>query len=494
MKNIVSVAKKINISDDELELYGNYMAKVNKSVDEKKAKLILVTAISPTKYGEGKTTVSIGLHDSLCKLGKKSLAVLREPSLGPVFGMKGGACGGGKATILPEEEINLHFTGDFHAITAANNLLASAIYNHIYQGNSLNLDETRIEFKRCLDVNDRALRDSFNITAASEVMAIFCLASDLDDLRKRLSDILVGYTKDDKPVFARDLKVDGAMFKLLKKAFVPNLVQTIYGNPVLVHGGPFANIAHGCSSITSIKLGLGIADYVITEAGFGSDLGCEKFMNITSRYGNFNSDYVVLVATVRGLKHSGIENLGAHIDNIKQYNVPFCVAINQFSEDTIDDLHEIQNYCKERNVKCISTTSYVDGEDGSIDLANYIINDGLKEKNNFHYLYGNENSIKEKIEILANNVYHAKDIEYSRDALDVLDEIDKMGLNDYPICVAKTQYSISDNKNLLGYPKDYTLHVKSIRIQTGSKMIIVLLNDIITMPGLPKIPNFESMQ
>jgi len=494
MKNIVNIAKKLNINLDDLELYGNYMAKVNIEPKDKKANLILVTAISPTKYGEGKTTVSIGLHDSLSKLGMNSLAVLREPSLGPVFGMKGGACGGGKATILPDEDINLHFTGDFHAITAANNLLASAIDNHIYQGNSLNIDENRIEFKRCLDVNDRALRDKFNITAASEVMAIFCLASDLDDLRKRLGDILVGYTKDDKPIFAKDLKVDGAMFKLLKKAFVPNLVQTVYENPVLVHGGPFANIAHGCSSIASIKLGLGISDYVITEAGFGSDLGFEKFMNITSRYGNFYPDYVVLVATVRGLKHSGIENLGAHIDNIKQYNVPFCVALNQFSEDTKEDIEEIENYCKEREVKCISTTSYIDGEDGSIELAKYITQVGLKEKNNFHYLYESENSIKEKIEILAKNVYHAGNIEYSDKALNVLDEINKLNLNNYPICVAKTQYSISDNKDLLGYPKDYTLHVKDIRIQTGSRMIIILLNDIITMPGLPKVPNYESMQ
>ncbi len=494
MESIVNVASKLDINENDLDLYGNYMAKVNIEAKEKKAKLILVTAISPTKYGEGKTTVSIGLHDSLCKIGKKSLAVLREPSLGPVFGMKGGACGGGRATILPDEEINLHFTGDFHAITAANNLLASAIDNHIYQGNLLNIDESRIEFKRCLDVNDRALRDNFNITAASEVMAIFCLASDLDDLRKRLGDILVGYTKDDKPVFARDLKVDGAMFKLLKKAFVPNLVQTIYGNPVLVHGGPFANIAHGCSSIVSLKLGMSISDYVITEAGFGSDLGCEKFMDIASRYGKFYPDYVVLVATVRALKHSGIDNLGAHIDNVKQYGVPFCVSLNQFSEDKEEDLIEVENYCKDRGVTCIRTTSYIDGEDGSIDLANYIVDQGLHEKNNFNYLYNNEKSIKEKIEILASNVYHAGSLEYSSDALNVLEEIDKLRLNSYPICVAKTQYSISDNKDLLGYPKDYTLHVKSIRIQTGSKMIIVLLNDIITMPGLPKVPNYESMQ
>ncbi len=494
MKNIKEVASVLNIKEDELELYGNYMAKVNLDAKDKKAKLVLVTAISPTKYGEGKTTVSIGLHDSLCKIGKKSLAVLREPSLGPVFGMKGGACGGGKATILPDEEINLHFTGDFHAITAANNLLASAIDNHIYQGNQLNIDPEQIEFKRCLDVNDRALRDGFNITAASEVMAIFCLASNLEDLRKRLGDILVGYTKDDKPVYARDLRVDGAMFKLLRKAFVPNLVQTVYGNPALVHGGPFANIAHGCSSIASLKLGLGISDYVITEAGFGSDLGCEKFMDITSRFGNFNPDYVVLVATVRGLKHSGIENLQAHIDNINQYNVPFCVALNQFSEDKPEDIQEIVDFCTKQNIICIPTTSYVDGEDGSIELAKYITEIGLNEKNNFHYLYENGNTIKEKIEIITKNVYHAGSVEYTTKALSVLEEIDKLDLNNYPICIAKTQYSISDNKDLLGYPKDYVIHVKNIRIQTGSKMIVVLLNDIITMPGLPKIPNFESMQ
>ena len=387
MKNIKDVASVLGIKEDDLELYGNYMAKINIDPKDKTAKLILVTAISPTKYGEGKTTVSIGLHDSLCKLGKKSLAVLREPSLGPVFGMKGGACGGGKATILPDEEINLHFTGDFHAITAANNLLASAIDNHIYQGNILNIDESRIEFKRCLDVNDRALRPGFNITAASEVMAVFCLASDLVDLRKRLGDILVGYTKDDNPVYARDLKVDGAMFKLLRKAFVPNLVQTVYGNPTLVHGGPFANIAHGCSSIASLKLGLGLADYVITEAGFGSDLGCEKFMDITSRFGGFNPDYVVLVATVRGLKHSGIENLQAHIDNLKQYNVPFCVALNQFSEDKPEDIQEIMDFCKKQDIMCIPTTSYVDGEDGSIELAKYITEIGLNEKEGLPSLF-----------------------------------------------------------------------------------------------------------
>ena len=492
MKNIKEVASLVGIKEDELELYGNYMAKINKEIKPRKSNLILVTAISPTKYGEGKTTVSIGLDDSLCKLGKKSILCLREPSLGPVFGMKGGATGGGNASVVPKEEIDLHFTGDFHAITSANNLLASAIYNHIYQGNTLNIDENRILFKRCLDVNDRALRDNFNITAASEVMAIFCLAKDYNDLRERLASILVGYSKDDKPIYCRDLKVDGAMFKLLKQAFVPNLVQTVYGNPAIVHGGPFANIAHGCSSITSIKLGLSLADYAVTEGGFGSDLGFEKFMNITSRCGDIYPNFVVLVATVRGLKHSGIENLGAHIDNIKMYNVPFCVAINKFSEDSVEDIKELEDYCNEKGVKAIVTTSFIDGEDGSIELAKYVV-ENAKECNK-KYLYDLNSSVKEKIEKLATYVYHAKDIEYSNDALITLEEIDRLGISNYPICVAKTQYSISDNKDLLGYPKDYTLHVKSIRIQTGSKMIIILLNDIITMPGLPKVPNYESME
>ena len=493
MKNIQEVAQILNINNNDLELYGNYMAKVKGNYNNPNSKLILVTAITPTKYGEGKTTVSIGLDDALCKLGKKSIVVLREPSLGPVFGQKGGATGGGKAVVLPQDDINLHFTGDFHAITSANNLLASAIDNHIYQGNTLNIDVNRIEFKRCLDMNDRTLRDRFNITAASEIMAIFCLSKDLNDLRNRLSTILVGWTNDNMPIYAKDLKVDGAMFKLLEKAFVPNLVQTGEGNPALVHGGPFANIAHGCSSINSIKLGLNLADYVVTEAGFGSDLGLEKFMNITSRCGGFNPNYVVLVATVRGLKHSGIDNLKAHIDNIKHYNVPFCVTINNFLEDNVEDVQEIIDFCKNENIKCIVSSSYTDGSDGSLTLANYILND-IDRINDFKYLYNENLSIKDKFNILAKEVYHAGNIEYSDEALKVLDDIDRLELNNYPVCVAKTQYSISDNKDLLGYPKDYTIHVKNIRIQTGSRMIIFLLNDIITMPGLPKEPNYINME
>lgn len=494
MKNIMEVSSKLGLTRDDLELYGNDKAKVlTEGIPNSHSKLILVTAINPTPYGEGKTTVSIGLSDALCKLNKKSIVCLREPSLGPVFGMKGGACGGGKATIIPEEDINLHFTGDFHAITAANNLLAAAIDNHIYQGNELDIDEASICFKRCLDVNDRSLRNQFNITAASEIMAIFCLASDFSDLRRRLGNILVAYNHTGNPVYAKDLKVDGAMFLLLKKAFFPNLVQTLEENPVLVHGGPFANIAHGCCSVTSLKLGMNLADYVITEAGFGSDLGCEKFMNILCRKANLTPNYIVLVATVRALRHSGIDNLDAHIDHLKQYQVPFCVALNRFSEDKEEDIQEIVDYCMNRNVKCVVTDSYNSGSDGSIDLAQEILATIDKTPNNFQLLYPNDLSISNKMKMLADKVYHASHIEYSEIAKQKLEQVQKLGLDHYPICVAKTQYSIGDDPSMLGYPRDYTIHVRDIIIQTGSEMIVVLLNQIITMPGLPKHPNFENM-
>lgn len=495
MKNILEVGSKLGLSHDDLILFNNDKAKVVKEVNvNSNSKLILVTAMNPTPYGEGKTTVSIGLHDALCSLGKKSLAVLREPSLGPVFGMKGGATGGGKASIVPSDDINFHFTGDFHAITVANNLLAAAIDNHIYQGNELNILEGSICFKRCLDVNDRSLRDKFNITAASEVMAIFCLAKDFTDLRRRLGNILVAYTKDKKPVYAKDLKVDGAMALLLRDAFYPNLVQTLEENPVLVHGGPFANIAHGCNSVVATKLGLTLADYVVTEAGFGSDLGAEKFLNIKCRKGELIPNFIVLVVTCRALQHSGMENLDAHIDHLKQYNVPFCVSLNKFFEDKENDIQRIIIYCQQRNVDCIVSNSYQYGSNGSIELANYILNRGFQKQNNFQFLYPDNASISEKIELLASRVYHASDVEFSNNAQKKLDEIDRLGLNHYPICVAKTQYSISDNEKLLGYPKDYTLHVRDIQISTGSEMIVVLLNKIITMPGLPKHPNFENME
>jgi len=494
MKNIIEIGNKLGLESCDLELYGNDKAKVIKSVSPNtNSKLILVTAINPTPYGEGKTTVSIGLNDALCKLGHKSIVCLREPSLGPVFGMKGGATGGGKACVIPENDINLHFTGDFHAITAANNLLASAVDNHIYQGNQLNINPDTICFKRCLDVNDRSLRDNFNITAASEIMAIFCLANDFNDLRRRLGNILVAYDYQGNPIYSSDLKVDGALYLLLEKAFYPNLVQTLEGNLALIHGGPFANIAHGCCSINSLKLGLGLADYVVTEAGFGSDLGCEKFMNILCRKSGLKPNYIVLVATVRALEHSGIENLDAHIDHLKQYQVPFCVAINKFSEDNDEKLEKIINYCNDRGVKCIITDSYNSGSDGNITLASEVLKDSIGI-NNLNTLYDDSLDIIDKIKVLASKVYHASSVEFSDKALYQLDMIKKLNLSNYPICVAKTQYSISDNEKLLGYPNNYTIHVRDIIIQTGSEMIIVLLNKIITMPGLPKNPNFESMR
>lgn len=492
MENIKNIALKLGISEDKLFCYGNSMAKVNTSGNKTNSNLILVTAINPTPYGEGKTTISIGLNDALCKLGKSSVLALREPSLGPVFGLKGGACGGGMAKVIPEDEINLHFTGDFHAITSANNLLASAIDNHIYQGNLLNIDPNNIVFKRCLDVNDRSLRDSFNITAASEVMAIFCLANDYSDLRRRLGNILCCYDMDGKPIYCKDLKVDGAMALLLKDAFIPNLVQTLEGNPALVHGGPFANIAHGCNSVVATKLGLSLADYVVTEAGFGSDLGCEKFIDIKCRKSGLSPNFVVLVATVRALEHTGMENLIAHFDNLKQYNVPFCVALNKFSEDNDDKLNGVIEFCSKYGVNCIVTDAYNNGGNGCLDLANYVLANLSNEKCN--YLYSDNISIKEKIKAISKNVYHAGSIEFSKEAIDKLDLIDKFNLNHLPICVAKTQYSISDDSNLLGYPKDYKIHVRDIEIKTGSEMIVVLLNKIITMPGLPKVPNYESME
>lgn len=492
MKNIKDVISKYNIDESNIIEYGKYMAKVDieKNIKEN-SNLILVTAITPTKHGEGKTTVSIGLNDSLNYIGKNSILCLREPSLGPVFGMKGGACGGGKAIILPDDKINLHFTGDFHAITSANNLLVSAIYNHIYQGNLLDINKNKILFKRCLDINDRELRSDFNITAASEIMAIFCLAKDKEDLRERLKNILVAYTNSGKAIYAKDLKVDGAMFKLLSDAFIPNVVQTLYNNPAIVHGGPFANIAQGTSSVNSLNLGLTLADYVVTEAGFASDLGFEKFMNIIARENNIIPSFVVLVTTIRALKENGYANLDAHIDNIKQYNVPFCVALNQFDEDNEKDIAYLANYCKELGTVMIKTNAYINGELGSIDLANYIVNNVKKIIPN--YLYNDNNTTKEKIENIIFKTYHANNINYSDIALKALDEITKLNVN-YSICVAKTQYSISDNKDIKGYPKDYTVNIRDIKVETGARLIIVYLNKIITMPGLPKDPNYILFQ
>lgn len=477
---IKEIAKKINLEEKDLYCYGNYMAKITKENANKKGKLVLVTAINPTPFGEGKTTVSIGLNDALRKLNVNSVAVLREPSLGPVFGMKGGATGGGKASIVPSDEIDLHFTGDFHAITSANNLLAAAIDNHIYQGNELGFEN--VVFKRCLDMNDRTLRENFNITAASEVMAIFCLAKDKEDLKERLDNILCGYSKNGKPIYAKELKVTNAMMKLLEKAIVPNLVQSLEENPVIVHGGPFANIAHGCSSVISINTGLSLSNYVITEAGFGSDLGCEKFIDILGQKYNLNPDIIVLVVTLRALKYNGYRNLDLHINNLKKFNIPFVIALNEFEGDTEEDKDYLFEYCKEKDIAIVSTSSYLNGGNGSIDLAKYIVNYKYKPID-VNYVYNDNMKIKTKINNIINNVYLINDIEYSKDAIDALNT--NIDISDYSICVAKTQYA---------YKEDVTkVNVKNIEIHTGSRLIVVLLDKIITMPGLPKVPRYEGM-
>lgn len=490
MKKIDVLCHEIGLQKDEFICYGKDKAKIlRKPNDKKQGKLILVTAINPTPYGEGKTTVTIGLNDAFSNLGLSSIAVLREPSLGPVFGMKGGATGGGRACVVPEEDINLHFTGDFHAITSANNLLCAAIDNHIFQGNELEIDPNTIAVKRCLDINDRALRSNFNITAASEVMAIFCLATDFEDLKNRLGKILIGYTMNKKPLYAKDLKVDSAMALLLKNAFYPNLVQSLEENPVLIHGGPFANIAHGCNSIVATKTALSLSDYVVTEAGFGSDLGAEKFLNIKCPIANIAPSFIVLVATVRALKHSGIENLLAHIDHLKHYNIPFCVAINHFSDDSENDIEQVKTYCASHGVESFLADSFLEGGVGSLDFARYIIKNigGSRYKP----LYSSNMTVTDKISIIAKEVYAASSVHYSKEAEQKLKEIELLGVEHFPICMAKTPYSISDDKSKLGYPKNYSISVRDIVIQTGSELIIVLLNKIITMPGLPKKPNFE---
>ena len=495
MLPITEILKKLNLEENDICLYGSDKAKITRDVSTiKDSNLILVTAVNPTPYGEGKTTVTIGLNDAFRKIGKKSLAVLREPSLGPVFGMKGGATGGGCAKVEPSLDIDLHFTGDFHAITSANNLLCASVDNHIYQGNLLRIDENRILIKRCLDVNDRSLRDRFQITAASEVMAIFCLAKDRVDLKRRLSNILVAYNLDGNPIYAKDLKVDGAMYLLLKDAFYPNLVQSLEENPVLIHGGPFANIAHGCNSVIATRTALSLADYVITEAGFGSDLGAEKFLNIKCRKSGISPNFICLVATVRALKHSGLDNLEAHIRHLENYQVPFCVVINKFSDDKVEDIEKIVEYCRNFGIDTIVTSSFLDGGEGSVSLANYLVDKLSNQVSKFEMLYSDNMSITEKISKIAGKVYHANDVIYSEEALEKIKEIEKLGLSHYPVCMAKTPYSISDDPKKLGHPSDYSITVRDIVIQTGSEMIVVLLNKIITMPGLPEHPRFEEMQ
>ena len=531
LRPITDVAHELGILDDELELYGKYKAKLNQSLfrrvkDNPNGKLVLVTAINPTPAGEGKTTVTTGLGEAMAKIGKNAIIALREPSLGPVFGIKGGAAGGGYAQVLPMEDINLHFTGDMHAITSANNLLCAMLDNHIQQGNVLGIDPRRVVFKRCLDMNDRQLRfivsgmggkvngvpreDSFQITVASEVMAILCLATDIKDLKKRLGKILVAYTYDDTPVYARDIKADGAMTALLKDAIMPNLVQTIEGTPAIMHGGPFANIAHGCNSVRATKLALKLADYCITEAGFGSDLGAEKFLDIKCRYAGLTPNAIVLVATCRALKYNGgvsktetgkpdlealkrgIGNLGVHIDNMRKYGVPVVVAINKFLTDTEEELDYIKEYCQEKGADFATAEMFAKGGEGGRELAAKVV-EACEKENAFHFMYEDTLSVKEKVRKIAMEIYRADDVVFTAQAEKSLKKIIELGGDSMPVCIAKTQYSLSDNPSLLGVPKGFTVTVRDVRLSNGAGFVVVYTGDIMTMPGLPKIPSAEKI-
>lgn len=527
MQPIVEIAEKLSMDADDLELYGKYKAKLPLSLCEKykdrpDGKLVLVTAINPTPAGEGKTTVTVGLGEAMQKIGKNAVIALREPSMGPVFGVKGGAAGGGYAQVVPMEDINLHFTGDMHAITAANNLLCAVIDNHLQQGNELHIDQRRILFKRCLDMNDRALRnvtvglggkvngvpreDNFMITVASEVMAILCLASDIDDLKTRLGNILVAYTYAGEPVFARDLQCVGAMAALLKDAIKPNLVQTLENTPALMHGGPFANIAHGCNSVTATKLGLKLADYCITEAGFGADLGAEKFLDIKCRFAGLKPACIVIVATIRALKYNGgvakadlgtenvealkkgIVNLKTHIENMQKYGVPAVVAINRFGTDTDAEIQVIEDFCREMGVEVSLTEVFAKGGEGGMDLAEKVCKTIEEKPSNYHPLYDTALSIPEKLETIAKEIYRADGVTFTAQAKKNLADIEALGKGDLSVCVAKTQYSLSDNPALLGAPRGFTLTVRELRLSAGAGFVVALTGDIMTMPGLPKVP------
>lgn len=505
IKDIRQVAESLNIGQDNLILYGNNKAKIKLEKGTKKGKLVLVTAINPTPYGEGKTTISIGLGDALKKLNKNTIITLRQPSMGPVFGMKGGATGGGYSQVVPMEDINLHFTGDFHAITSANNLLSSAIDNHIENGNELHIKE--ILFDRCIDINDRELRDittksgvkHFNITAASEIMALFCMATSLKDLKERLGNIIIGINDQNKYVYAKSLNIEGALTVLLKDALYPNLVQTMENTPVIMHGGPFANIAHGCNSIKATKLALTLSDYVITEAGFGSDLGAEKFINIKCRNANLKPETIVLVATIKALKYNGNENLEkglcnlvAHIENLNKMSSNIVVCLNRYESDKDEEIELIRKICLDQEVEFAISTSYKDGGEGSIDLAKKVLN-VMECENKINYLYSLTDDIKTKIASLSKNIYRAKNVEYSDLAEKKIKQLQENNISNLPICVAKTQYSLSDDKTKLGLPTDYTLHVKDIKVYNGAGYITVLLGKILTMPGLPPTPNYEKI-
>ena len=527
MLHIGEVAKKAGIREDELEFFGKYKAKLSDELqerikDNKDAKLVLVTAINPTPAGEGKTTISVGLAQALNQIGKNAIVALREPSLGPCFGIKGGAAGGGMAQVVPMEDLNLHFTGDFHAITAANNLLAALIDNHIHHGNELQIDTKRIVWKRCLDMNDRALRniivgmgtkadgvvreDHFIITVASEIMAILCLANDMADLKERLAKIIVAYNVKGEPVTAADLSATGSMAALLKDAIKPNMIQTLENTPAIVHGGPFANIAHGCNSVRATRTAMKLADIVVTEAGFGADLGAEKFFDIKCRKSGLKPDAVVIVATVKALKYNGgvakdalsqenldalakgIVNLDKHIENIQKYNVPVVVTLNSFITDTEAEYEFIKKHCEEKGCEFALANVWKDGGKGGIELAQKVVSTLENKPANFKFLYEDSLSLKEKIETVAREIYGAKDVAFEDSALKALDNITKMGFGTLPVCMAKNQYSLSDDPKKLGRPENFTLHVREVYVNAGAGFVVVLTGKILTMPGLPTVP------
>ena len=527
MKKITEIAASLGIPDEEIEPYGHYKAKLSEKLfadtaDKPDGKLILVTAINPTPAGEGKTTVSVGLAEAMAKIGKKAVLALREPSLGPVFGIKGGAAGGGYAQVVPMEDINLHFTGDMHAITAANNLLCALLDNHMQQGNALMIDQRRIMIDRCLDMNDRALRnvviglggkvngiprqDSFRITVASEVMAILCLASDLDDLKKRLGNILIAYNTSGEPVYARDLGAQGSMTALLKDALKPNLVQTLENNPVLMHGGPFANIAHGCNSVRATKLALKLGDYCITEAGFGADLGAEKFCDIKCRFAGIKPDCAVIVATIRALKYNGgvpkaelsaenvpalekgMINLVTHIENMRKFGLPVVVAINRFGTDSDAEIAAVEKLCGEMGVPVSLTEIFAKGGEGGTDLARKVCETIENHPADFKPLYDSELSVKEKLNVIAKEIYRADGVIFTAQAEKALAEIEKLGFGTAPVCVAKTQYSLSDDPTKLGRPEGFSITVRDVKLSAGAGFVVALTGDIMIMPGLPKAP------
>ena len=532
LKPITEIAKGLGISEEELEQYGRYKAKINNSLmdrlkDKPDGKLVLVTAINPTPAGEGKTTTNVGLSMALDRIGKKVMTTLREPSLGPCFGIKGGAAGGGYSQVVPMEDINLHFTGDFHAITSAHNLLAAMLDNHIHQGNKLRIVTKNIVWDRAVDMNDRALRhivigmgakgdgvtreSSFKITVASEIMAILCLADGITDLKERLGRMIVAYDEDKKPVTAKDLNAVGAMALLLKDAIKPNLVQTIENTPAIVHGGPFANIAHGCNSVVATKTALKLADYVITEAGFGADLGAEKFLDIKCRYAGLKPDAVVIVATIRALKYNGgkqlkelseedlvalrkgAKNLERHIDNISKYGVPSIVAINRFPTDTDNEIELLKEICEEKGVSVVLSEVFTKGGEGGIELAEKVVNICENEESNFKPIYSLDMSIKEKIEKIAKEIYGADGVNYEANAEKQIENLTELGFDKLPVCIAKTQYSFSDDPNALGAPSGFKINVRDVKVSAGAGFIVILTGQIMTMPGLPRVPHAEGM-